>query len=162
LALGITGIVVSLASFAALGQGLLLGLTGLGFAIMLFVATVRRLGFRPWPSAILAAVLIAMATVTTLSLARSSPFVDLLGFVRSDDQASLAVARRAMSDSSWTGSGVGTFARVARIYQDYGVGSTLTAPSTAVLVAIEWGRAAMLILAGFTLQLFLFALRCSV
>jgi hypothetical protein len=162
MALGITGIVVSLASFAALGQGLLLGLTGLGFAIMLFVATVRRLGFRPWPSAILAAVLIAMATVTTLSLARSSPFVDLLGFVRSDDQASLAVARRAMSDSSWTGSGVGTFARVARIYQDYGVGSTLTAPSTAVLVAIEWGRAAMLILAGFTLQLFLFALRGAV
>jgi hypothetical protein len=129
---------------------------------MLFVLTVRRLGFRPWPSAILAAVLIAMAAVATLPLARSTPFVDLLGFVRSDDQASLAVARRAMSDTSWTGSGVGTFTRVARIYQDYGVGSTLTAPSTAVLVAIEWGRAAMLILAGFTLQLFLFALRGAV
>lgn len=162
MALGITGIVVSLASFAALGQGLLLGLTGLGFAIMLFVAIVRRLGFRPWPSAILAAVLIAMAAVATLSLAGPTPFVDLLGFVRSDDQASLAVARRAMSDGSWTGSGVGTFAWVARIYQDYGVGSALAAPSTAVLVAIEWGRVAMPILAGFTLQLFLFALRGAV
>jgi hypothetical protein len=158
IALGITGIVVSLASFAAFGKGMLFGLTGLGFATMLFVATARRLGFRPWPSAILAAVLIAMAAVATLSLAQSTPFVDLLDFVRYDDQASLAVARRAMSDSSWTGSGVGTFARVARIYQDYGAGSTLAAPSTAVLVAIEWGRVAVPILAGFTLQLFLFAL----
>jgi hypothetical protein len=162
MSLGIAGIVVSLASFAALGQGMLLGLTGLGFAIMLFVLTVRRLGFRPWPSAILAAVLIAMAAVATLPLARSTPFVDLLGFVRSDDQASLAVARRAMSDTSWTGSGVGTFTRVARIYQDYGVGSAVAAPSTAVLVAIEWGRVAMPIFAGFTLQLFLFALRGAV
>lgn len=162
IALGITGIVVSLASFAAFGQGVLFGLTGLGFATMLFVATARRLGFRPWPSSILAAVLIAMAAVATLSLARSNPFVDLLGFVGSDDQASLAVARRAMSDSSWTGSGVGAFAQVARIYQDYGAGSALAAPSTAVLVAIEWGRVAVPILAGFTLQLFLFALRGAV
>jgi hypothetical protein len=160
--LGITAIVVSLASVAALGEGLLLALTGLGFATMLFVATARRLGFRPWPSAILAAVLVAMAAVATLALAQSTPFVDLLGFVRSDDQASLAVARRAMSDSSWSGSGVGTFARVARIYQDYGVGSGLAAPSTAVLVAIEWGRLAVAILAGFTLQLFLFVLRGAV
>jgi hypothetical protein len=103
-----------------------------------------------------------MAAVATLALAQSTPFVDLLGFVRSDDQASLAVARRAMSDSSWSGSGVGTFARVARIYQDYGVRSGLAAPSTAVLVAIEWGRLAMAILAGFTLQLFLFVLRGAV
>ncbi|WBL80296.1 hypothetical protein I3J27_07700 [Bradyrhizobium xenonodulans] len=162
IALGVTGIVVSLASLAALGQRVLLGLTGFGFAIMLFVATARRLGFRPWPSAILAAVLIAMTAVATLSLARSTPLVDLLSFVISDDQASLAVARRALSDSSWTGSGVGTFARLARIYQDYGVGSALAAPSTAALVAIEWGRVAIPVLAGFTLQLFLFALRGAV
>ncbi|WP_409190104.1 hypothetical protein [Bradyrhizobium sp. RDM4] len=159
---GIAGIVVSLASFAALGQRMLLALTALGFAIMLFVAIARRLGFRPWPSAILAAVLLAMAVVATLSLAQSTPFLDLLGFVRSEDQASLDVARRAISDSSWTGSGVGTFAWVARVYQDYGVGRGLAAPSTAVLVAIEWGRVAMPILAAFTLQLFLFALRGAV
>ncbi|MGY4606943.1 hypothetical protein ACVW16_005355 [Bradyrhizobium sp. USDA 4474] len=160
--LSITGIALALASFATLGQGVLLGLTGLGFAIMLFVAIARGLGFRPWPSAILAAVLIAMAAVATLSLARSTPLVDLLGFVTSDDQTSIDTARRAMSDSSWTGSGVGTFARLGRIYQDYGVGSALGAPSTAALVFIEWGRVTIPVLAAFTLQLFLFTLRGSV
>ncbi|MET4456768.1 hypothetical protein [Bradyrhizobium sp. RT3b] len=158
---GIAGLMMSLAYLATLDR-IVLMLTALGFAIMLFIAAVRRLGYRSWPSALLAAAFIMMAGAATLSQERPATWADLLVQSRIENQESVAIARRAISDSSWTGNGVGTFAQVARIYQDYAVGIAPRAPSTAALVAIEWGRLALPILALFGLQLFFFVLRGAV
>jgi hypothetical protein len=69
------------------------------------------------------------------------------------------MAQRALSDSRWLGSGVGTFRSLARIYQDFGTSPISEAPTTAVSIAIEWGYPALVVLSIFTLQLFAFAFR---
>jgi hypothetical protein len=133
-------------------------LAGLGFALMLFVAVVRRLELRPWPATILAVILIGAAGV---GLARSVASTDLLRFAESSDE-SFAIAQRALSNSPWVGNGVGSFAEISRVYRDFGASGHLVPPSTAVSVAIEWGRPAVIVLAALALQLFFFYLRGAV
>ncbi|GLR88539.1 hypothetical protein GCM10007857_52510 [Bradyrhizobium iriomotense] len=157
--LGVCGIAVSVGAIVALGQRQLLSLTGLGFALMLIVAVMRRLGLRPWPATILAVILIA---ATGAGLARSAASTDLLRLAESSTDESLAIAQRALSGSPWVGNGVGSFAEISRIYRDFGSSGPVMPPSTAVSVAIEWGRPALLVLAALALQLFLFNLRGAV
>jgi hypothetical protein len=164
LVLGLSGIAISLAAISALAQGSLFAATALGFLVIPFVAIVRRLDFRSWPSAILLAALIAMAGAASLPNFQSGPSVGLLAFIPSAAQnsASLTISQRALSDASWLGSGVGTFGLLSRAYQDFGVAPALVPASTAVSIAIEWGRPALVILAVFATQFFLFALRGAV
>ncbi|MCP3460092.1 hypothetical protein [Bradyrhizobium sp. CCGUVB23] len=157
--LGVCGIAVSVAAIVALGQRHLLSLAGLGFALMLFVAVVRRLGLRPWPATILALILVA---ATGAGLARSAASTDLLRLAESSTDESLAIAQRALSGSPWVGNGVGSFAEISRVYRDFGISGLVMPPSTAVAVAIEWGRPALLVLAALALQLFFFNLRGAV
>ena len=164
LVMSLSGIAISLAAMRALAQGSLFAATGLGFLVILFIAIVRRLGFRPWPSAILLAVLIAMAGAASLPHFQPDASAGLLAFIASPGQnsTSLAISQRALSDASWVGSGVGTFGLLSRAYQDFGVAPALVPASTAVSIAIEWGRPALVILIGFAAQFFLFALRGAV
>jgi hypothetical protein len=158
---GLSGIAVALAAMTILAQGSLLAATGLGFSVIFFIAIVRRLGFRPWPSAILFAIFAAIACA--VAVPRFQPGVSgLLGFVTSAGPGSLAPADRALSDASWFGSGVGTFELMSRAYQDFGAKALLIPPSTAASIAIEWGRPALLILAGIAAQLFFFIFRGAV
>jgi hypothetical protein len=158
---GLSGIAVALAAMTILAQGSVLAATGLGFSVIFFIAIVRRLGFHPWPSAILFAIFVAIACA--VAVPRFQPGVSgLLGFATSAAPGSLAPAERALSDASWLGSGVGTFELVSRAYQDFGSKPLLVPPSTAVSIAIEWGRPALLILAGVAAQLFLFVFRGAV
>jgi hypothetical protein len=158
---GLSGIAVALAAMTILAQGSLLAITGLGFAVIFFVGIVRRLGFRPWPSAILFAIFLAI--VCAVAVPRFQPGVSgLLGFVTSAAPGSLALAERALSDASWLGSGVGTFELMSRTYQDFGFQPLLVPPFTAVSIAIEWGRPALLILVGIAVQLFFFIFRGAV
>lgn len=156
--LGIGGIAVSIGAIAALGQKQLLSLVGLGFALMLLVAVVRRLGLRPWPATIFSIILIAAIGA---GLSRSVASTDLLRLAESSTDASFAIAQRALSGSPWAGNGVGSFAEFSRVYWDFGRGPVIP-PSTAVSVAIEWGRPALLILAALALQLFFFNLRGAI
>jgi hypothetical protein len=162
LLLGLSGITVSLAAMSILAQGSLFGATGLGFATILFIAIVRRLGFRPWPSAILFAILVAMAGAVAWPRFQPSVSAGLLGFVTVASPESLASGERALSDAPWVGSGVGTFELLSSAYRDFGVKTVLGPPSTAVSIAIEWGHVGLLILAGFAIQLFFFTLRGAV
>src|SRR5262249_6761364 len=157
--LGVCGIAVSVAAIVALGQRQLLSLVGLGFALMLFVAVVRRLGLRPWPATILAVILVA---ATGAGLARSAASTDLLRLAEFSTDESLAIAQRALSGSPCAGNGVGSFAEISRVYRDFGTSGSVMPPSTAVAVAIEWGRPALLVLAALALQLFFFNLRGAV
>jgi hypothetical protein len=154
---GLCGIAASLAAMRALAQNSLLGATGLGFVVIFFIATVRRLGFRPWPSAILFALLLTMAGAVAIPRLQLTPATGLLGFVTSADKDSSAIAERALTDSSWVGSGVGTFEILAKTYRDFDAKTELHPPSSAVSIAIEWGRPALFILVGVSVQLFFLA-----
>jgi hypothetical protein len=159
---GIFGIAISLAAIGTQENASLFMLVILGLAVMAFVAIFRRIGFRPWPSAILIAVLIGTVSAGSLQLLQRSPASGLLGVVPASEGAATAIAQRALSDSSWAGSGVGTFERLTKIYGDFGVGDFIGPPSTAVSVAIEWGRPAVLILAALAIQLFFFSFRGAI
>src|SRR6266702_768421 len=109
---GILGIAIALAAIGTQENASLFVLVILGLAVMAFVAIFRRIGIRPWPSAILIAVLIGMASAGFLQLFQRTPASGLLGVVAPSGGASIAIAQRALSDSSWVGSGVGTFERL--------------------------------------------------
>jgi hypothetical protein len=160
--LGLAGVAISLAAMKVLTQASLLAATGLGFTVFLFIAVVRRLGIRPWPSAILLAIFVAMAIAVALPRFQLGPSAAMLGFVTQAALGSLEFAQRALSDASWTGTGVGTLELLSKVYQDFGTEPVLAPPSTAVLIATEWGRPALLILIAFAIQLFLFTLRGAV
>ncbi len=158
---GLSGITFALAAMAILGNGSLLAVTGLGIAVTVFVAIVRRLGFRSLASAILFTMFVA--AVGAVSMARIPPGKsDLLRFVSSAAPDAVALAERMLSGASWLGNGVGTFELTSRAYQDFGATMQAGSPSTAILIAIEWGRPALVILAGLAAQLFFFAFRGAV
>jgi hypothetical protein len=66
------------------------------------------------------------------------------------------------ADASWLGNGVGTFGLTSRAYQELGATTLAVPPSTAALIAIESGRLALVILAGFAAQLFFVTFRGAV
>lgn len=164
LVLNCAGIAISLAAMKALAQDRLFAATGAGFLVILFVAIVQHLDFRPRASAMLLAALIATAGIVSLPLFQPDASAGLPAFVTRSGQnhISLALSQRALSDAPWVGSGVGTFGLLSRAYQDFGVAPALVPASTAISIAIEWGRPALVILLGFTVQFFLFALRGAV
>ncbi|WP_136626109.1 hypothetical protein [Bradyrhizobium macuxiense] len=157
---GLFGIIVAIGAIAALGRGTLLAAVSLGLIAIAFIAAVRRLGFRSWPSAVLFAVLVAI--VGALAVPRFQPGgSSLLGLARFAPET-VALAGRLLADTSWLGNGIGTFAVAARAYQDIDSAVPAVPPSTAVLVAIESGRLALIILAGIATQLFIFMFRGAV
>jgi len=159
---GVCGIAIALASMRALSQDNLFAATVLGFLVMLFVTAVRRFGFRPWPSAVLFTILLTMAVAAAFPSFKAGFAAGLLEFVSGRSSVDTMVARRALSDTTWVGSGAGTFRSLSRAYLDFGVAPALNPPSTAVSIAIEWGRPALFILVAAAAQLFLFTLRGAV
>ncbi|MFL6835826.1 MAG: O-antigen ligase family protein [Bradyrhizobium sp.] len=160
---GLGGIIIALAAMRVLAQGNLFLATGLGFVVFVLIAAVRRLGLRSWPAAILFTVLLAIAAVVAWPHFQASSAIGLLGFVTAGTSAdALVLAQRALSVTPLMGSGVGTFELLWRAYLDFGAKPILTAPSTAVSIAIEWGQPALLILAGFAAQLFFFTMRGAI
>ncbi|OAF15463.1 hypothetical protein AYJ54_39485 [Bradyrhizobium centrolobii] len=157
---GLFGIAAAVAAMASLARGTLLAAVGLGLTVIVFIAAARRLGFRSWPSAILFAVLMAIAGSLAVQRLQSGGS-GLLGLV-SFAPGAMALAERLLSDAPWLGNGVGTFPLASRAYQDFGAAAVVIPPSSAVLIAIESGRLALVILAGFAAQLFFFTFRGAI
>lgn len=156
---GLLGIAVAFAALAALGQHKLVAVTGCGLMVLVFIATVRRLGFRFWPSALLFLVLAAIASAMALPHSLSGG-LGLLGFVSLRPEV-VAPAKHLLSDAPTWGNGLGTFELTSIAYQEFG-GALADPPSTAVLMAIEAGRLASAILAAFAGQFFLVSFRGAV
>ncbi|WGD50680.1 hypothetical protein QA641_34605 [Bradyrhizobium sp. CB1650] len=157
---GLLGIAVSVAALAILERGALLAVAGLGLTVIVFIAAVRRLGFRSWPSAILFAVLATIAGAMALPHSQSGGW-SLLGLVSATPEA-VAVAEGLLSDGSRFGNGIGTFGLTSISYQDFGAAALDAPPSTAVLIAIESGRLAIVIVASFAAQIFFVTFRGAV
>jgi hypothetical protein len=157
---GLSGIAVAFAAMATFARGTLLVVTALGLTVIVFIAAVRRLGFRSWPSAMLFAVVVVTAGAIALPRVQSGGS-GLLGFVNFAPEA-VALAGRMYADASWLGNGVGTFGLTSKAYQELGATTLAVPPSTAVLIVIESGRLALVILAGFAAQLFFVTFRGAV
>jgi hypothetical protein len=119
-------------------------------AVQGFFVLVRRLKFRSWQAFSLALVLAALAI--SVVAARNPSLIDLADRARPEDFADV---QRALSEAPWPGSGVGTFGYAMQMYRSFGLPPMLIAPSTAIAVSVEWGRAASwLMIASVTLLCF--------
>ncbi|WP_407165433.1 O-antigen ligase family protein [Bradyrhizobium sp. ORS 111] len=157
---GSFGIAAAIIAMAVLARGTLLAAAGFGLIAIAFVAAVRRLGFRSWPSAALFTGLVVI--VCALAVPRfQSGGATLAGLARFAPET-VALAGRMLPDAPWLGNGVGTFSAASRAYQNVDATAPAVPPSTAVLVAIESGRLALVILAGFAAQLFFVLFRGAV
>jgi hypothetical protein len=156
---GLLGIGVAFAALAALEQHTLVMVAGSGLMVLVFIAAVRRLGFRSWPSALLFLILAAITSAMAVPHAPSRG-LGLLGFVSLPPEAAVP-AKHLLSDTPTWGNGLGTFRLTARAYQEFGA-ALADPPSTAVLMAVEAGRLASAILAAFATQFFLVSFRGAV
>jgi len=157
--LGLLGLATCLAATTNLASINVLIATACGLAIILVVVVARRFALYPRSIGVLFLILAAIG-VGLVAQRFQNNFADgILGCATSAAPESLASARRALADSSWLGSGVGTFSSLRQVYLDFGTAPIADPPSTVVGIAVEWGRPALLILALCTIQLFIFTFR---
>jgi hypothetical protein len=157
--LGLLGLATCLAAMTNLASMNVLIATACGLAIILIVVVARRFALYTQSIGVLFLILAAIG-VGLVAQRFQNNFADgILGCATSAAPESLALARRALADSSWLGSGVGTFSSLRQVYLDFGTAPTADPPSTVVGIAVEWGRPALLILALCAIQLFVFTFR---
>jgi hypothetical protein len=112
-----------------------------GVATLAVAVVTHRFRFGPWGySAIISIVLVlAIAAVT---LQPSNRPVDLtLAFAAQASAPQIAVTQRILAETSWMGTGAGTFAAILPIYQgidELATGSV--APTAVAAIAVEMGR----------------------
>lgn len=131
--------------------------TATGFLFFIMVLLIRRVGFRPWESAgLLAVVAVAFSLVASMN---SGSGDITLRFAQMEAPAR-AIYANMISNTPWAGNGAGAFSSILPIYQDAeGHLHGTLAPTTAVTLLIEFGR---IIACIFVLMaLFVFALLFS-
>jgi hypothetical protein len=140
---------------AATSQMLLIALCGC--AIVAIVVAMRRAGLGFWAGA--AALATASIVFIALVTARGGRSGDLALRYAGKSGPEVAIAERLMSDTSWTGSGAGTYSALAPIYRDAGgKADVLSPPTTAAAISVELGRPALFVIlalaaSGIGLQL---------
>jgi hypothetical protein len=154
-------------AFVLSGLGLLVSIVGLAtsatlnvaltalFAVIVFasVQAIRRVGLPNWAAAI---VLITMVTAAAMIILwrydATRPVSRLLQFATAASPDAISMAQRILLDTTWQGTGAGTFAQLAPIYQEFGNSAT-TPPTTAAAFAIELGWPMTLFTFGAALAL---------
>lgn len=112
------------------------------FGVVTFVAAIitRRFELDIWGYSAAAAT-IAVIAVAAVAL-RTDGVRDLtFAFADSPQSPSIILARRILAETSWLGTGAGTYAAILPIYRDIselGIGDV--APTAAAVIAIEMGR----------------------
>src|SRR6185437_257907 len=110
-----------------------------GLAAYISLQVIRRFGLAGWATAVLVATMVIAAAMIILwryNVTGSLPPV--LQFATAASADSIAVARRILADTSWLGTGAGTYPQLLPIYQELGNLIT-TPPSTAAASVIELG-----------------------
>jgi hypothetical protein len=157
--LGFAGVAICLGATMSLAPANVTIAMAFGLAIILLVVVARRFADYPWSMGVLFLILAAIGIGIVAQRFQNNFSDGVLGFAASASPESLALARRALADSGWLGSGVGTFSSLIRVYQDFGAAPILDPPSTVIGIAVEWGRPALLVLAASAIQLFAFTFR---
>ena len=112
-----------------------------GVATLAVVIVARRFNFGTWGYSAIISVALVVA-IAAIALRPSSRTVDLtLAFAARAPAPLIAVTQRILTETSWTGTGAGTFAAILPIYQDIDeVATGSVAPTTAAAIAVEMGR----------------------
>lgn len=112
-----------------------------GIATLVLATIMRRFRFDVWGySAIISiAVIIGIAV---LALRPNERMVDLtVAFANSPQTPMVVLTQRILAETSWLGTGAGTFATILPIYRDIDeLTAGNTAPTAAAAIAIEMGR----------------------
>jgi hypothetical protein len=154
--LGLLGVAICLSATASIASINVIIATVFGLAVIFIVVVTRRFARYPGSIGVLFLILAAIAVGLVAQRVQNNFSDGILGFASTATTESLASVRRMLGDSSWYGSGVGTFSSLARVYQDFGTPAIVDPPSTVVGIAVEWGQPALLILGLCAIQLFAF------
>jgi hypothetical protein len=114
-----------------------------GFATLMAVVLIRRLGLGPWGCTAVASTLLlgaALIAATTSSLKASDV---TLAFASKASPAMIAITQRMLADRMWSGTGGGTFSTLLPIHRDVDDLIQIPSPPTAAAaLTIELGRPA--------------------
>jgi hypothetical protein len=140
--------VASLIAIAICTAALIVGATNEAyFAVACGVATLavavvtRRYRFGPWGYSAIIAIALVVA-IAAIALQPAGRIMDLtLAFATHASAPLIDVTQRVLTETSWTGTGAGTFAAILPIYQDIDeLASGSVAPTAAAAIAVEMGR----------------------
>jgi hypothetical protein len=141
----LAGMLINLAALLTIGTASNAVAAAFGVALLALIFLVRRLDLSTWPIAALSIAAIVAAALMIAWLGEKNPSAPaLLRFLPGLPSASLTALDRMLAEGRWLGSGAGTFAQVARIYQGGDDTIALVAPTTATAVAIELGWVGLL------------------
>jgi hypothetical protein len=112
----------------------------LGVLTFAAVALMNRFGFPNGSRHAIVGVFALTAAVILLAKSANTPSGSILTSVVSTASAdSIAIAERMLNDSTWLGTGAGTYGRLIPVYEELGRTPPMAAPSLALKLAIEWG-----------------------
>jgi hypothetical protein len=140
--------VVCLVAVAICSLALIVGATSqayfavtCGVAPLAAAVVIRRFRLGPWGISALASITLLVA-ISIVILQPGSRTVGLtLAFASPTSAPLIAVTQRVLSETSWAGTGAGTFAAILPIYKDIGELTTRSiAPTAAAAIAVEMGR----------------------
>ena len=151
--LGLAGSASCLSAIVIAGRSNILIVAGFGIGVLLLVGTSRLIALRPTAVGVLFAIF-ALAAAGIIAVRFEDNPAAILRFTTSAFADSLSVTQRALSDVRWVGSGVGTFDTLVPVYRDFGDQPVVEPASTIAEIAIEWGRAALIVLVVIAIQLF--------
>lgn len=162
LLLATLGAGISLSALRSLGTSGFLAIVALGVVTIAFIAAARRVGLPRWISVSLFVVIAAVASTAAVTQLKNASSLRLVAFLASGNNRQTELSQRMLNDTPWLGNGVGSFRVLTPIYREFGTVPAREAPSTAISIAIEWGKPALIILVAIALQLFVFMLRGAI
>jgi hypothetical protein len=133
-------VVCSLAVFTSATTGVYFALA-CGVATLIVATVMRRFRFDVWGYLAIISIAVIIG-VAVLALRPNERMVDLtVAFANSPQAPMVVLTQRILAETSWLGTGAGTFAAILPIYRDIGeLTAGNTAPTAAAAIAIEMGR----------------------
>jgi hypothetical protein len=135
-----TALVLCVVALAVNATGPAITAAGYGAGALIAVAIIRRLGLGPWGIAAFAVPAIALAVLLIASEPGLRTKGVMLAFAAPSRLALTSASQHILDDTTWAGTGAGTFAAILPIYRDMNDPPTSIAPTAAAALSIELGR----------------------
>ena len=112
-----------------------------GVAMLVVAIIIRRFELDAWGYSAIVAMVVVIA-IAALALRLGDRMTDFtLAFAASPQSPLIALTRRILTETSWLGTGAGTFAAILPVYRDINeLAAGNIAPTAAAAIAIEMGK----------------------
>lgn len=157
------GVALSICSAALIffANGPVMVATSFGVAVLMSVVAIRRLGLGAFGSWAIASLVIGTAILLVANGSQLHTRSLPLAFAAAPASAT-SLGQRILDDTTWTGTGAGTFAAIASIYRDANDPAAPGASATAAAIfAIELGQPTLWLIVAATVIAIIFLLRAS-